>query len=102
CLRGLKRHPFRIATIDGFDHTSLSCGKLLGAAVALSRHLRKTHPERRIGIVLPPGKGGIVANLAVVFAGKIPVNLNFTSLRAAVASAEEQSGLQTLNTPRPI
>ena len=72
CLRGLKRHPFRIAMIDGFDRTSLSNGKLLGAAMALSRHLRKTCPERRIGIVLPPGKGGVLA--ATAFKPRGPSN----------------------------
>ena len=40
-LRGLKRHPFRTAVIDGFDGTTLSRGKLLGAAIALGRHLKK-------------------------------------------------------------
>src|SRR6266403_1598888 len=102
CLRGLKRHPFRTAIIDGMDGTKLARGKLLGVSIALARHLRKAHPEKRIGVVLPPGKGGLVANLAVIFAGKIPVNLNFTSLREAVASAEEQAGLQTIITARAM
>ncbi len=100
CLRGLKRHPFRIAITDGLDNTSLSRGKLLGAALALSRHLKSACPERRIGIVLPPGKGGLVANLAVVLAGKIPVNLNFTSARDSIESAREQAGLNTIITAR--
>jgi acyl-[acyl-carrier-protein]-phospholipid O-acyltransferase/long-chain-fatty-acid--[acyl-carrier-protein] ligase len=100
CLRGLKRHPFQTALIDGMDGTRLARGKLLGVSIALARHLRKTYPEKRIGVVLPPGKGGLVANLAVLFAGKIPVNLNFTSLREAVASAEKQAGLQTIITAR--
>src|SRR6202171_4259037 len=102
CLRGLKHHPFRTALIDGMDGTKLARGKLLGVALALARHLRKTCSEERIGVVLPPGKGGLVANLAVILAGKIPVNLNFTSLREAVASAEEQAGLQTIISARPM
>jgi len=102
CLRGLKRNPFRIAITDGLDNTSLSRGKLLGAAIALSRYLLKQCPERRIGIVLPPGKGGVVANLAVVFAGKIPVNLNFTSARDSIESAREQAGLSTIITARML
>jgi acyl-[acyl-carrier-protein]-phospholipid O-acyltransferase / long-chain-fatty-acid--[acyl-carrier-protein] ligase len=102
CLRGLKRNPFRIAITDGLDNTSLSRGKLLGAAIALSRLLRQKCPERRVGIVLPPGKGGVVANLAVVFAGKIPVNLNFTSARDSIESAREQAGLSTIITARML
>lgn len=83
CLRGLKRRRFRTAVIDGLDHSELSRAKLLGAAAALSRFLRKEFPDRRIAIVLPASKGSMVANLAVTLAGKVPVNLNFTMGRAA-------------------
>ena len=93
-LRGLKRHPFRTAVIDGFDGTTLSRGKLLGAAIALSRHLKESHNDKRIGIVLPTGKGAIVANLAVTLANKVPVNLNFTAARESIESAIEQAGLR--------
>ena len=61
----------------------------------LSRYLRRACPERRIAIVLPASKGGVVANLAVVLAGKVPVGLNFTSGRSALARAEEIAGLTT-------
>jgi acyl-[acyl-carrier-protein]-phospholipid O-acyltransferase / long-chain-fatty-acid--[acyl-carrier-protein] ligase len=102
CLRGLKRNRFRVAITDGLDNSSLTRGKLLGVALALSRHLKEKCPERRIGIVLPPGKGGVVANLAVIFAGKIPVNVNFTSARESIESAKEQAGLRTIVTARPV
>lgn len=102
CLRGLKRHRFRTAIIDGMDGSELSRGKLLGVALALSRHLKASCPERRIGIVLPPGKGGVVANVAVVLAGKIPVNLNFTAGKAAIQSAEQQAELRTIISARPV
>src|SRR5436305_1045130 len=102
-LRGLKRHRFRTGLVDGMDGSKLVRGKVLGVAITLARHLQKAYPdEERIGVVLPPGKGGLVANLAVILAGKIPVNLNFTSLREAVASAEEQAGLQTIISARPM
>ena len=95
-LRGLKRHRFRTGLVDGMDGSKLVRGKVLGVAMTLARHLQKTYPEeKRIGVVLPPGKGGLVANLAVILAGKIPVNLNFTSLREAIDSATEQAGLRT-------
>src|ERR1019366_5837990 len=51
------------------------------------RRLRKTVPAHRIGIVLPPGAGGAIANLAVVLAGKVPVNLNFTAGAAAIEAS---------------
>src|SRR6266513_5435537 len=95
-LRGLKRHRFRTGLVDGMDGSKLVRGKVLGVAMTLARHLQKKYPEeKRIGVVLPPGKGGLVANLAVILNGKIPVNLNFTSLREAIDSATEQAGLRT-------
>src|SRR3984893_282232 len=83
CVRGLKRRPFTTAVIDGTDHTKLSRAKLLGAAAALSRYLRKEFPDERIAIVLPASKGSMLANLAVTLANKVPVDLNFTMGRAA-------------------
>lgn len=102
CVRGLKRRPFATAVIDGLDHSTLSRGKLLAVATALARHLRRQCAESRIGIVLPPGKGGVVANLAVVLAGKIPVNLNFTSARESIQSAQEQASLKTIVSARAM
>ena len=83
CVRGLKRKRFSTAVIDGIDHSNLGRAKLLGAAVALSRFLRQQFRDQRIAIVLPASKGSMVANLAVVLAGKVPVDLNFTMGRAA-------------------
>ena len=45
CVRGLKPRPFATAVIDGLDHSELSRSKLLGAAAALSRYLRKEFPD---------------------------------------------------------
>src|SRR2546423_1697446 len=63
CVRGLKRRPFATAVVDGTDHTQLSRGKLLGAAAAFSRYLRKEFPDERIAIDLHASKGSTVANL---------------------------------------
>src|SRR5438876_2354641 len=74
CVRGLKRKPFSTAMIDGIDHRKLNRAKLLGAAAALSRVLRKEFSDKRIAIVLPASKSAVVANLAVALAGKVPVD----------------------------
>ncbi|HEY9250631.1 MAG TPA: AMP-binding protein, partial [Rariglobus sp.] len=49
-----------------------------------------------VGIVLPPGVGASIANLAVLCAGKVPVNFNFTAGRSAVDSSLRMSGVKTL------
>ncbi len=95
-VRGLKRHPRRTLVIDGLDDSTLSCGKLLGVAAALSRYLRRECSAPRIGIVLPASKGGVVANLAAVLAGKVPVGLNFTSGWHALERAHAIAGLTSV------
>jgi acyl-[acyl-carrier-protein]-phospholipid O-acyltransferase/long-chain-fatty-acid--[acyl-carrier-protein] ligase len=94
CVRGLKRRMFSTAVIDGTDHTQLSRGKLLGAAAALSRYLRKQFPDERIAIVLPASKASMVTNLAVTLANKVPVDLNFTMGRAANESCCRRANLR--------
>jgi acyl-[acyl-carrier-protein]-phospholipid O-acyltransferase / long-chain-fatty-acid--[acyl-carrier-protein] ligase len=94
CVRGLKRRPFATAVIDGLDHSALSRSKLLGAAVALSRYLRKEFSDERIAIILPASKGSVVANLGVTLADKVPVDLNFTIGRAANESCCKRANLR--------
>lgn len=94
CLRGLRRGQFDVGVIDGSDHTTLSRGSLLAAAIALSRSVRAECPRHRVAIVLPPGKAALIANLAVLLADKVPVNLNFTAGAAAVQSCIAQAEIK--------
>jgi len=102
CVRGLKRRSFATAVIDGIDHSELSRAKLLGAAAALSRHLRKEFADERIAIVLPASKGSMLANLAVTMANKVPVDLNFTIGRAANESCCKRANLQVAISATPF
>lgn len=103
CVRGMKRRPFGKGVTDGLDDSSLSWGKILGAAAALSRVLRRDFPEdERVAIVLPASKGGVVANLAVALAGKIPVGLNFTSGRDAIEACCRRANLRVAITATPF
>ena len=77
---------------------TLTGGKLLAVSLALAWWLKKNVPERRVGIVLPPGVGATIANLGVILAGKIPVNLNFSTGRASNESAMARAGVQRLIT----
>jgi acyl-[acyl-carrier-protein]-phospholipid O-acyltransferase/long-chain-fatty-acid--[acyl-carrier-protein] ligase len=102
CVHGLKRRPFATAVIDGLDHSVLSRSKLLGAAAALSRFLRKEFRDERVAIVLPASKGSMVANLAVTLAGKVPVDLNFTVGRAANKSCCKRANLRVVISATPF
>ncbi|HEY5079931.1 MAG TPA: AMP-binding protein, partial [Opitutaceae bacterium] len=96
-VRSLARRPGRLALVDRTaGRRLLSAGRLLAASAALSRRLRATVPERRVGIVLPPGAGATIANLAVMCAGKVPVNLNFTAGRISAESSIAAAGIRTV------
>lgn len=93
CVRGLSHAQHRLIVADGMDDSRLKGGMLLAAACALSRKLRRKVPNRRVAVVLPPGRGAMVANLAVLLAGKVPANLNFTAGRAALEVAIQRGDL---------
>jgi acyl-[acyl-carrier-protein]-phospholipid O-acyltransferase/long-chain-fatty-acid--[acyl-carrier-protein] ligase len=87
-VRSLAKRPGSVQVVDrAAGRRELSAAKLLGASAALARRLRKTVAGKRVGIVLPPGAGAFIANIAVVCAGKVPVNLNFTAGKAAIEAS---------------
>jgi len=97
CFRGLAKHPWRVQVIDRtVGRRVLKCGQLYAAAAVLSRRIRATIPEKRVGVVLPPGAGAFIANLAIMAAGKIPVNLNFTTARAGLEASFKLGGIVTV------
>ena len=96
-VRALARRPGHVEIVDRTaERRPVTSGQLLAASAALARRIRATVPEARVGIVLPPGAGGFIANLAVLCAGKTPVNLNFTAGRAAVEASLRQGGVVTV------
>jgi acyl-[acyl-carrier-protein]-phospholipid O-acyltransferase/long-chain-fatty-acid--[acyl-carrier-protein] ligase len=101
-LRGLKAFGSKGKIFDGTDDSELSYDKVLATAIVLSKVIRKETHKKRVGIVLPPGKAGLIANLAVIFAGKVPVNLNFTASLESVRSAMRQAELDRIVTVDPF
>ncbi len=92
-LMGLKKFGGRNKVVDGKDDRELGYDKVLAASIALAGHLKAETQKKRVGIVLPPGIGGLIANIAVLLAGKVPVNLNFTAGRAAIEHAIKSSDI---------
>ncbi len=97
CVRALAKIPGRVLIVDRTaERRPVKAGQLLAAAAVLSKRIRATIPERRVGIVLPPGAGGFIANLAVICAGKVPVNLNFTLGRASAEASIRLGEVRTV------
>jgi acyl-[acyl-carrier-protein]-phospholipid O-acyltransferase/long-chain-fatty-acid--[acyl-carrier-protein] ligase len=101
CVMSLKKRFSRPVITDAFQKDrTLSAGMLLAAGLALAAWLKRHVPDPRIAIVLPPGLGSTLANLATVLADKVPVNVNFTAGPAAVSSILEKAQLKTALTSK--
>jgi acyl-[acyl-carrier-protein]-phospholipid O-acyltransferase / long-chain-fatty-acid--[acyl-carrier-protein] ligase len=101
-LEGLRKHGGRNRIFDGADDTEIPYSRILPIALAFSKYIREETDQVRVAIVLPPGKAGLIANLAVIFAGKTPVNLNFTAGPEAIRSCIRQSGVDRFITADPF
>lgn len=97
-IRSAKRGWFRFCMADSTGK-ELTFGKALIAALLLSRKIRRQCAgQKRVGVILPASVGGALANIAVLLAGKVPVNLNFTAGKEAMASAIRQCEIKTILT----
>jgi acyl-[acyl-carrier-protein]-phospholipid O-acyltransferase/long-chain-fatty-acid--[acyl-carrier-protein] ligase len=93
-----QRGTFCMADSTGQE---LTFGRALIGSLLISRIVRKRTPdEELIGLLLPASVGGALANIATSLAGKVSVNLNFTSGHDAMASAIERCGIRTILTSR--
>jgi acyl-[acyl-carrier-protein]-phospholipid O-acyltransferase/long-chain-fatty-acid--[acyl-carrier-protein] ligase len=79
----------------------LTYGRTFVGALAVSQEIDKLAQEdEKIGILLPSSVGGVIANLAVVLCGRIPVNLNYTASSEAFRSAISQCNIRHIITSR--
>lgn len=101
-LEGLKKQGSRHKILDGSDDSELGYDKILATAIVFSKYIRTETDKERVAIVLPPGKAGLIANLAVLFAGKTPVNLNFTAGPEAIKSCIRQADVDRFITADPF
>ncbi len=97
------RRLFQPAIIDcsAAPVRTLTWAKLLVAALCVTRYLRtRVGDAPNVGVWLPTGLGGALANLGLAFLGKTSVNLNYTAGTAAVRSAVKQAGVRVVITAK--
>ncbi len=95
------KRRWRALCVADSTGTSLTYGRALVGALLLARRLRSRLGGRAMtGIMLPASVAGALTNLALLFAGRVPVNLNFTTGREALEAAVERSGIETIVTSR--
>jgi acyl-[acyl-carrier-protein]-phospholipid O-acyltransferase/long-chain-fatty-acid--[acyl-carrier-protein] ligase len=77
----------------------LTFGRALVGSLLLSRAIRRHVPAgASVGLLLPASVGGALANIAASMAGRVPVNVNFTAGRDAMAAAIGRCGIATVLT----
>lgn len=72
--------------------------QILIMATALSKDIAKSTNSDRVGIVIPSCGVGIIANVAVLLAGKVPVNLNFAVTNDVARHCLAKSGIKLILT----
>jgi acyl-[acyl-carrier-protein]-phospholipid O-acyltransferase/long-chain-fatty-acid--[acyl-carrier-protein] ligase len=96
-IRQAARRRFRFCMADSRG-TELTFGKAIAGIVALTRVLKRRlgADEKMVGILLPPSVGGSLVNFALLCAGKVPINLNYTASSEVIASCLKQCDIKTI------
>ena len=96
----VKKHPFKFAVADS-TNVKMNYAQLLTSIILMSKKLfgRKS-TDKYVGVLLPASAGAAIANGAILFAGKTPVNLNFTASEESIESAMDQCEMERIITSR--
>ncbi len=98
--REARKHPRKFCIADS-SGKKLNYGLTLVSAIAIANKLKeKLHREETVGILIPPSVGGTLVNLAISILNKVPVNMNYTSSKEAIASIVKQCAMQYVITSR--
>lgn len=99
-IKAARRRYFSMCMADSTGR-ELTWGKALSACLLLSKRLRKDSAEGAMtGLLLPSSTAGAVANAAVLMAGNVPVNLNFTAGADDIAHAVKKCTISRIITSR--
>jgi len=79
--------------------TELTYGKTLIASMLFARWVKTNCANQTmVGVILPASVAGALVNIAILLAGKVPVNLNFTASKESIDSSAAQCKLKTIIT----
>ncbi|OVE80329.1 hypothetical protein BVY02_00560 [bacterium J17] len=99
-IKTAKANKFKIALSDTAG-VELSYLALLKKSILFSKVLsqlkdrsRPDGEEQMLGILLPPSAMGVISNMASLFAGFVPINLNYTASSEAQRLAVERCGIR--------
>ena len=99
-IRTAKRRWGQLAMADSTGQ-KLTFGRALVAVTLFAKRIAaRTAGEHAVGVLLPASVGGALTNIAVLAAGKLPVNLNFTIGAEAMQGAVAEAGIKTILTSK--
>jgi len=92
-------HPWRLAVADSLGMKA-SYGGLFVKARLAGCFLARQAPEPNVGVLLPPSVAGVIANLGLTMAGKVPINLNYTASPEIIEACRAKAGIGHVVTSR--
>ena len=99
-LMQAKVTPFRWCCVDTTGK-KLRYYQVLGVTMLLARRFGElTRPREIVGVWLPSSAGSLLANVALILGGRIPVNLNFTAPKSYTLSAVKQCEMRLIVSSR--
>jgi len=102
-FQALRKNPFRNLVIDFSRAEPIALNRLFMLSLSLLLSLRlKEVKDSRVGLALPPGIAGIIGTLGVIFAGKIPVNLNLTVGQSSMLSSMRKANINLVITAEKV
>ncbi len=95
-LQSISRLRFKRMMSDSSGKSLIGC-KFLATTLALVSYLKaRLLNQTNVGVLLPSGITGAKINVALMLAGKVAVNLNYTASAEGIASAIKQAGIKTV------
>ena len=102
-FRSLIGNKDRELLIDlSMDRKVIKSHMLIALSLIFSKEISKKTDKKRVGILFPPGIGGFIANIGVLFSGHIPVNLNFTLGSSAFQACSKNADIDLVITAAPV
>src|SRR5262249_5438856 len=99
-LRAARRHWHKACVADSTGAHLRYWQTLVGSLAFADWFKRERPADKMIGVILPASVAGVLVHIAALFAGKVPVNLNFTAGPEATEAALTQCSIGTIDTSR--
>ncbi|MBU1627720.1 AMP-binding protein, partial [bacterium] len=105
-IESAKKQPFKFCIADStglkFNYLKALTTVILLKDKIFPQKRRPLETNEMVGVILPASCMGAIVNGAILFAGKVPVNLNFTLSMETLDSCIKQCRMNTIVTSQKI